>query len=328
MTQNVSENGLLQVSVSPHIKSRRTTQKIMLDVIIALLPVCIASTVLFGARVIALLATACIACVLSEFLFNKIVKKPCTIPDLSAIVTAVILALNVPVSMPLWQLVFGSVVAICMVKGLFGGLGQNFANPAITARILLFVAFPSAMGDTTHSLFCESHMTSSATALVSSATPLAMMAKGEELPSITDMLLGNHTTNAIGETCIVALLIGFAYLLIKKVITAHTPLFFVGTVFLLSLASTGDIEKALYLILSGGLIFGAVFMATDYATTPTSNLGKAVFGIGCGLITFVIRTFGSYPEGVSMAILFMNLLTPYIEQLCRRRPFGSGGAKK
>ncbi len=324
MTQNINEGTLLSVSVSPHIKSRRTTARIMLDVIIALLPACIAATVIFGWRVLALLATACISCVVSELLFNKIVKKPCTVQDLSAIVTAIILALNVPVTLPLWQLAFGSVVAMCMVKGLFGGIGQNFANPAITARILLFVTFPAAMGEVSHSLFCPSHSSE----LVSGATPLALMAKGEELPSLLDMLVGNHTTSAVGETCVIAILIGFVYLLAKKVISAHTPLCFVGTVFVLSLISTADIEKAVYLVLSGGLLFGAVFMATDYATTPTSNLGRAVFGIGCGLITFVIRTFGAYPEGVSMAILFMNLLTPYIELLCRKRPFGAGGKKK
>ncbi len=324
MTQNIPESTLLSVSVSPHLKSRRTTQSIMLDVIIALLPVCIASTVLFGMRVLLILAASVLSCVLCELLFNKAVKKSCTVTDLSAVVTGMILALNVPASMPLWQIVFGSVVAICMVKGLFGGIGQNFANPAITARILLFVAFPSAMGEISHTVFSASGTVDAA----SSATPLALMSNGASLPSIVDMLLGNHTTNAVGETCIIALAVGFIYLLLRKVITFHTPICFIGTVFLLSLISEADITKALYLILSGGLIFGAVFMATDYATTPTSHAGRAVFGIGCGLITFVIRKFGAYPEGVSMAILFMNLLTPYIEKLCRRRPLGAGGAKK
>ncbi len=327
MTQSVNESTNLGVSVSPHIKSGKTTQKIMLDVIIALLPVCIASVVLFGARVLLLLAVASVSCVLSELLFNLIVKKPCTVSDLSAVVTAVILALNVPVTLPLWQLAFGSVVAMCMVKGLFGGIGQNFANPAITARILLFVTFPATMGEISHSLFCGSHPGLSPE-LVSSATPLAIMAKGETPPSLIDMLLGNHTTSAVGETCGIAIILGFLYLLFRRVITAHTPVCFVGTVFLLSLISTGNLTDALYLILSGGLLFGAVFMATDYATTPTSKLGRAVFGVGCGLITFIIRRFGAYPEGVSMAILFMNLLTPYIEQLCRRRPLGATGGKR
>ncbi len=327
MTQNTNEIPLLNVTVSPHIKAPRTTSSIMLDVIIALIPASVAACVLFGIRALLLLATAIISCILSELLFNKIVKKPCTIPDLSAVVTAIILALNVPVTLPLWQLAFGSVAAICMVKGLFGGLGQNFANPAITARILLFVAFPSAMSELSHSNFCSLH-TNSSGELLSSATPLSVLMKGDSPYSLLDMLFGNHTTSAVGETCVIAILIGFIYLLIRRVITPHIPVCFVGTVFLLTLINTQDAEKSLYLIFSGGLLFGAVFMATDYATTPTSKLGRAVFGVGCGLITFVIRTYGSYPEGVSLAILLMNLLTPYIEQLCRAKPFGAGGKKQ
>ena len=327
MTQNVQETknvpaqeskDLLWVSVSPHLKGKKTTQSIMLDVIIALLPISVAATVLFGLRVLALIATAVITCVVSEFLFNKMTGRDNTVTDLSAVVTGLILALNVPATLPLWQLAFGSVAAICMVKGLFGGLGQNFANPAVTARILLFVSFSTNM--------CAKSVSRFATAeLYTSATPLKMIADGNFNQSLLDMLLGNHTTSAVGETCIVAILVGFVYLLVKKIITWHTPVFFVGTVYLFSLLVSFDPYTSLELILSGGLIFGAVFMATDYATTPTTYIGRAVFGIGCGIITFIIRQYGSLPEGVSLSILFMNILTPYIEQLCRHRPLG--GAK-
>ncbi len=318
MTIQNTDKELLWVSVSPHIKGKKTTQSIMLDVIISLLPISVASTVLFGWRVPALIATSVVVCMLSEYLFNKITKRKNTIGDLSAVVTGVILALNVPASLPLWQLAFGSVVAICMVKGLFGGLGQNFANPAITARILLFVSFASDMSAKTISRFTSIDVQSA-------ATPLGVIGKSPTKLTLLDMFLGNHTTSAVGETCIAAILVGFVYLLVKKVITWHTPVCFIGTVYLLSLAVNADPIMSLELIFSGGLFFGAVFMATDYATTPTSYLGKAVFGIGCGLITFVIRQYGSLPEGVSLSILFMNILTPYIEQLCRRRPLG--GAK-
>ena len=320
---------LLNVSVSPHIKSKKTTRAIMLDVIIALLPASVAATVLFGYGVLALLAVAVVFSVLGEYVFNKITKKPATVSDLSAVVTGIILALNVPIDLPLWQLALGSLVAICIVKGLFGGLGQNFANPAVTARIFLLISFSSGMASITQSNFADSlvaNATSSATQLVSSATPLSSIGTGAKLPTITDMLLGNHGTSAVGETCIVALLVGAVYLLARKVISWHTPVCFIGSVYLLSLAVSGDATEALYLILSGGLIFGAIFMATDYATTPTSKLGQVVFGIGCGLMTFLIRTYGAYPEGVSLSILFMNILTPYIEKLCRRRALG--GEKK
>ena len=323
MTNNAKGSELLEVSVSPHIKGKRTTQKIMLDVIIALLPAAAAAIIIFGIRVLLLIAVSVLSCTLGELIFNKITKKPFTLSDLSAVVTGMILALNVPASLPLWQLAFGSIAAICMVKGLFGGLGQNFANPAATARVLLLVCFPAAMGQASEVVFADSgKLVSGATDLVSTATPLTLISEGGTLPSVSDMLFGLHGTCAVGETCVIAILIGFIYLLARKVISWHTPVCFTATVYILSLFVTASASDSLYLVMSGGLLFGAVFMATDYATTPTSYLGKAVFGIGCGLITVLIRSFGSYPEGVSLSILLMNILTPYIERLCRRRPFG------
>jgi len=321
MTPNTASNGLLSVSISPHIKGKKTTSGIMADVLISLIPSAVAATVLFGTRVLLLILTGVLACMASEFLFNKITKRENTLSDLSAAVTGLILALNVPASLPLWQLVFGSVAAMCMVKGLFGGLGQNFANPAVTARILLFVSFPTAMTKVSECLLSSSD-------LVSGATPLSTLSAGAATPSLADLFLGKHSTSAVGETCILAILAGFVYLLVRRVISWHTPVCFVATVYLLTLAVTQDPVQSLAYTFSGGLIFGAVFMATDYATTPTSYLGKAVFGIGCGLITFLIRVYGAYPEGASLSILFMNILTPYVERLCRRRPFGAGGVKK
>ena len=243
-----------------------------------------------------------------EWGFEKLCGKPSTISDLSAAVSGVLLAYNLPVSIPLWQGVFGALVAMVAVKGLFGGLGKNFANPAIVARIVLFLAFSSSM---TAWVYPDA---------VSSATPLAMLAKGEHVDYLT-LLLGHHG-GCIGETCALALLLGFAYLLIRRVVTWQTPVCFVGTVFLMSLILGQD---ALAQVLSGGLLLGAIFMATDYSTSPCTAWGKVLFGIGAGLLTVLIRFYGAYAEGVSFAILFMNILTPYLTRWTRTKPLG--GAK-
>ena len=235
--------------------------------------------------------------------------KPSTICDLSAAVTGVLLAMNLPVSIPLWQAVFGALVAMVAVKGLFGGIGKNFANPAITARIVMFLAFSKSM---TAWVFPDA---------VSSATPLAMMANGESVDYLT-LLLGNHG-GCLGETSALALLIGFAYLLIRGVISWHTPVCFVGTVFVMSLILGQD---AVGQILSGGLMLGAIFMATDYSTTPSTDWGRVLFGIGAGLLTVLIRFYGAYAEGVSFAILFMNILTPYLSRWTETKPFGGVAA--
>ncbi len=303
----------LHISVSPHIHSKRTTQKVMLDVLIALLPTTIAGVVIFGLQSLAVVAVCVGVAVLSEFLFTKIVKKPQTISDLSAAVTGLLLALNLPANVPLWQAGVGSLFAIIIVKCIFGGIGRNVVNPAITGRVFMLIAFTS--------------LTQAAFPLDSTAgaTPLVTLAEGNTV-ELQDLLLGT-TGGAIGETCAVALIIGGIYLLIKRVITWHIPVAFIGTTFLFSLAVHDfDVMLALSLVLSGGLLLGAIFMATDYVTSPTTPLGKIIFGIGAGLITVLIREWGIYPEGVSFAILIMNILNPYIDMLTARKLFG--GAKK
>ncbi len=303
----------LIVSTSPHIRHKATTSSIMRDVIIALLPASVAAVIFFGFKA-ALMIAVCVGCaVVSEFLFNLICKKKQTVGDLSAIVTGLLLALNLPTNVTLWQCAVGSVFAIVVVKCLFGGIGHNFANPAITARVFLLVAFSGSVAGGAFANFAE---------ITSSATPLAVMqAGGTNLPPLLHMFLGN-IGGAIGETSALAILIGFGYLLIRRVINWQTPVIFVGTVFVLSLIVKQDLTYALYQVLGGGLLLGAVFMATDYSTTPINKRGKAVFALGCGIFTVLIRTFGAYPEGVSFAILFMNILAPYIERLCAKRPFG------
>ena len=297
-------------SVSPHITSPKTTQKIMLDVIIALIPAGVASIIIFGLRSLLVIGVCVAVCCVSEWLFEKICKKENTLPDLSAVVTGILLAYNLPVTIPLWQAAFGSLFAIVVVKQLFGGIGQNFANPAITARVVMLTAFSGTMTTWT---FPDA---------ASTATPLALMFKGEldSLPSYTDMLLGLHG-GCLGETCIIALLAGGIYLIARRVITWHTPVAFIGTVFVMSLILD---KSPLYQLMSGGLIIGAFFMATDYATTPVTKWGKVIFGAGCGLITILIRFWGTSPEGVSYSILLMNIFTPYISRLTRSKPLIGG----
>lgn len=315
----------LIVSPSPHLHAKTTTTGIMRDVIIALMPTVIAGCVIFGWMALLTVGVCVAFCVLSEFLFNLICKRKQTIGDLSAIVTGLLLGLSLPalntgatVGSTILQTVFisfiGSVFAIIVVKCLFGGLGCNFANPAVTARVLLLLSFPALSNMVVPNF-------SGNPDLVAGATPLPILAGNGELPSLLDMLLGLHK-GAIGETCAITLIIGFIYLVIRKVINFETPLIFIATVFLLSLACEGDLLFATYQILSGGLLIGAIFMATDYVTTPITRSGKMIFAFGCGLITFLIRYFGAYPEGVSFAILFMNILSPYIEKWTKKIPLG------
>lgn len=297
------------VAASPHVTTKNTTAVIMRDVLIALCPAVLAGCIVFGLRALLVVAVTTAACVFFEWGYEKLCCQKSTICDLSAAVTGVLLAMNLPVSIPLWQAVFGALVAMVAVKGLFGGIGKNFANPAITARIVMFLAFSKTM---TAWVFPDA---------VSTATPLAMMANGEPVNYLT-LLLGNHG-GCIGETSALALLIGFAYLLIRGVISWHTPVCFVGTVFVLSLILGQD---AVGQILSGGLMLGAIFMATDYSTTPSTNWGRVLFGIGAGLLTVLIRFYGAYAEGVSFAILFMNILTPYLSKWTETKPFGGVAA--
>ena len=299
---------MLHLSVSPHTHCGRTTSSIMLDVIIALLPATIAGVIIFGLEALLVVAVCVAASVGFEYLFNLIAKKEQTIGDYSAIVTGLLLGLNLPATTPIWQCVIGALFAIVVVKCLFGGLGYNVVNPAITARVLMLVSFASVAAP------------AFPIDVKAGATPLVDLANGKSV-DLVDLLLGNHG-GAIGETCAVALLLGFIYLLVREVISWEIPVSFIGSVFVFSLLMEGDAEKALALTLSGGLLLGAIFMATDYVTSPTTPAGKLVFGLGCGLLTFLIRYFGSYPEGVSFAILIMNLLVPYIDKLTKHKVYG------
>lgn len=301
----------LHLSVSPHIRSNNSTQKIMLDVIISLLPATVAGCILFGLSALAVIAVCVLTCVLSEYIFNLLVKNDQTIGDLSAVVTGLLLALNLPANTPLWQAAVGSLFAIIIVKCIFGGIGCNLVNPAITARVFMLIAF-SSLSKAAFPLTLDT---------VSTATPLVELAEGQT-PSLINLFLGN-IGGAIGETSALALLIGGIYLLIRRVITWHIPVSVIGSVFVLSYLIEGfDITLALGWILSGGLFIGAFFMATDYVTSPTTPLGKVIFGAGIGAITVLIRFYGNYPEGVSFAILMLNILNPYIENLTQRRLFG------
>ncbi len=311
----------LIIEPSPHIRSSWTTQRVMLNVIIALLPSLIAAVVIFGIRALTLTVICCTACVLFEWLFCLITKKERTISDLSAVVTGMLLAFNLPVDIPEYMAIIGCFVAIFIVKMLFGGIGQNFANPAITGRIVLMLSFTSYMSSWTAPFAYKDGVDA-----VVSATPL--VASAEELPSLMDMFLGVRA-GCMGETCALALLIGGIYLVARKIITPVAPLSFIGTVALCAFFyGGGDVQYVLYQVLSGGLLLGAIFMATDYSTTPLTGYGKLVFGIGCGLLTFLIREFASLPEGVSYSILLMNILTPYIDKITMPRPLGARRGEK
>ncbi len=313
----------LVVSASPHLRTKDTTRGIMLDVVIALIPALVAAVILFGPRVLAVTATTVITAVLSEFLARKVMKRHNTIGDMSAVVTGLILAFNLPVSIPLWMAAIGSFFAIVVVKQMFGGIGQNFANPAIVARIILLLSFGQAMGNWTAPLSWK-------TDAVSTATPLAVLGgeTAQELPSLLDMFLGIRG-GCLGETCSVALIIGGIYLLARRVISYKIPVAFIGTVAVVMLiAGKFDLQFVAYHLMSGGVLLGAFFMATDYSTSPIKSNAKIVFGVGCGLLTCVIRLFGSLPEGVSFAILIMNLLVPHIERMMAPKPFGTVKEKK
>lgn len=284
----------------------------MLDVIIALMPASVAAVVIFGMKALAILAACVISAVLSEFLFNLATHREQTVGDLSAVVTGLLLGLNLSTNVPVWQCVIGSAFAIVLVKCMFGGLGRNFANPAITGRVFMLIAFSAVAGGAMPAVV----------ELQASATPLEQLANGaDQLPGLWEMFLGLHG-GAIGETCIAALLLGFVYLLIRKVIKWHVPVIFIGTVFVCYLIAAQDFSFALYEILSGGLFIGAIFMATDYVTTPITETGKMLFAFGCGLLTFIIRYFCAYPEGVSFSILIMIILTPFIEKWTANQPLG------
>ena len=299
----------LHIATSPHIHTKKTTTSIMLDVIIALLPATVAGFLIFGLKALSVVMMCIAVSVLSEFIFNKIVKKEDTTSDLSAVVTGLLLGLNLPADTPLWQAAVGSIFAIVVVKCIFGGIGCNLVNPAITARVFMLIAFTS--------LAKPSFPVDS----VATATPLVDLSAGKT-PDMLELFLGN-IGGAIGETSKLALLIGGIYLICRKVISPVMPLSYIGTVFVFTfLVKDFSLTAALYQILSGGLFIGAFFMATDYVTSPSTDKGRLIFGIGAGVITVLIRVWGAYPEGVSFAILFMNILNPYVNAWSRRKLFG------
>jgi len=305
----------LIVSFSPHVKTTKDTPRVMLDVIISLLPTFIAGAVIYGFRALLVVLTCVLTTVVSEYVFNIAVKKEQTVFDLSAIVTGLILGLSLHADTPVWQCIIGSAFAIVVVKCLFGGLGANFANPAVTGRVFLLVCFSTTIAGGAIPFF------SSNPDLVAGATPLEVMRGGGDLPSLMDMFLG-FKGGAIGEASILAILIGFIYLVARRVIYFETPVVMVGSVFLLSLVVDGDLTTALYHVLAGGLVYAAVFMVTDYVTTPITRSGKMIFALGCGILTYLVRKYGQYYEGVSFAILFFNILAPYIEGWTKPRAFG------
>ena len=306
----------LLVSAGPHIRSNASTTSIMGDVLIALLPAVVASVLVFGTRALLLEAVCVASSVLFEYLFRRLLKRSNTISDLSAAVTGLLLAFNLPAGFPIWMAILGCFVAIVIVKQLFGGIGCNFANPAITGRIFLLIAFAGQM-----TTWPAANSYISGIDAVSGATPLALIKEGsiEALPAVKNLLFGIRG-GCLGETCAIALLIGFIYLVLRRVITPTIPVVYVATIALMSLILGYD---PIYMILTGGVLLGGIFMLTDYATSPATELGKVVFAVGAGIITMLIRnSSGGYPEGVSFAILLMNILCPYIAKLGHKKPFG------
>ncbi len=300
----------LIITSSPHLRDRASTQRIMQEVCLALAPAGIASVILFGTNALKLIAVSVITCVLCEFLYQKLTGRKVTVSDWSAVVTGLLLAYNLPSSAPIWMPVVGGVIAILLVKQCFGGIGSNFLNPALAARAVLFVSWGSIMGTYPDPVVVDT---------VSSATPLSLIAGGTEV-NIMDLLLGK-IPGVLGETCKIAILLGGLYLIIRGIIDWKIPVCILGTTFVCYLLKDGA-QIALAEILSGGLMLGAFFMATDYVTSPVSNLGRILMGIGCGLLIFVIRAFANYPEGCSFAILFMNVLTPIIDRFTEPKFFG------
>ena len=302
----------LIVSSSPHLHSGASTRTIMLDVLIALLPAAVASVWLFGWRALAIELVCVGACVASETLSRSVMKRPQTVGDLSCVVTGLLLAFNLPVSLPLWQAALGSVAAIVVAKQMFGGIGSNFMNPALTARAILFVSWSALMSSYPQSNFVVDATTS--------ATPLGLLSKGVSGVNFMDLLLGN-CGGVLGETCKLAILVGGIYLCVRKIADWRIPVSFIATVFVCYLIKDGA-EMAIYQVFAGGLMLGAFFMATDYATSPVTVPGRVIMGIGCGLLLFIIRAYANYPEGCSFAILFMNVCTPLIDRFTAPHPFG------
>jgi len=313
----------LIVTSSPHTKGSATTTSIMLDVIIALIPASLAGVYFFGFRALAVILTSVAASVLSEYVYEKITKRYISVKDLSAIVTGLLLALNLPVTIPLWMVVIGAAFAIIIVKQLYGGIGKNFMNPALAARCFMMISWAECMA--TFVMPFKGYGIDA----VSSATPLAIL-KGTtmgDLPTLLQAFLGVKA-GCIGETSGLMLLIGFLYLLIKRVADLKIPLSYLVSFAVFTFffgKNTTEFSQGYFTIISvltGGLLIGSLFMANDYVTSPTTTKGRIIFGIGCGFLTFAIRRFGAYPEGVSFAIILMNLVAPLIERFTIKKPFG------
>jgi len=331
--KEVALENMLLVTSSPHIRSNESVQRIMLDVIIALAPAIIGSVYFFGLNALKLILISVASSMVFEAIIQKIFNRPITLDDFSAIITGILIAFNLPADAPWWLPVAGSAFAIIVVKQFFGGLGANFMNPALAARAFLLSSWPSHMAS----------FTGTRPDVVATATPLAIMkygmgpdtaasatvaaatsaseAAGAELPTLWNMFIGS-IPGAIGETSTLLLLIGAAYLLIRKVIDWKIPVFYLGTTFIMLVLLGVEAEFLSYHMLGGGLILGAFFMATDYVTTPVTPVGRIIFGIGAGILTALIRVKGGYPEGVSYSILLMNVATPLIEKFTRPRVFG------
>ena len=322
----------LTVSSSPHVRSSETTTGVMLDVIIALAPAGIAAIIVFGLRALAVMLVSVASCVLAEYLSRKAMKKENTIGDLSAVVTGLLLAYNLPSNIPFWIVILGAVIAIVVVKQMFGGIGQNFLNPALAARVILMTSFPGRMaagafvGLNQHGWNVDG---------LTSATPLGLVKVAHAsadiqatAPTLHQLFLGT-TSGCLGEVSALALLIGGLYLIIRKVISPIIPYVYIGTVAIFMMFATGfDWYAVAYELLSGGLFLGAIFMATDYTTSPITKWGKVIFALGCGIITCIIRIWGSLPEGVSFSIIIMNVFVPYIESQTKPTPFGTKKEKK
>lgn len=299
------EKILFHLSVSPHIHARHSTGSIMCEVLLALAPAAIFSVFYFGIRVLLVIGVCMAVCLLSEYLWEKCTHQKITIRDCSALVTGLLLAMNLPASIPLWMAAIGSVFAIILVKQIFGGIGQNFMNPALSARCFMLIAWSSAMTNFT-------------VQGVTSATPMTLIKTGGELPALTDCILGT-VSGSLGETSALLLLLGGIYLIARGIIDWVLPVSYIAVVFVLAYLFGHD---GLYEIMNGGLMLGAFFMATDYTTSPMTRKGRLVMGIGCGLLTAIIRAYGGYPEGVSFSILLMNICVPLIDRVTMPKIYG------
>ncbi|MCR5692314.1 MAG: RnfABCDGE type electron transport complex subunit D [Eubacterium sp.] len=320
------EEKMLHVSTSPHVRDHSSTKSIMRDVVIALIPATAVGIYNFRLSALLVILTTCVTCILAEYIWQRCMKQPVTTGDFSALLTGLLLALNLPTTIPLWMCILGGIFAIIVAKQLFGGLGQNFMNPALAGRCFMMLSFSGAMTSFTVKQG-QNFMYGIAVDATSSATPLAQVKEGG-LPDLTKMFLGN-TTGTIGETSVAARLLGAIYLMAKKIIDWRIPVTYIASFAVFDLiyqAATGGASyPLLYELCGGGLILGAFFMATDYVTSPITPRGKVIFGILLGLLTGLFRFFGESAEGVSFAIIIANLCVPLIERFTVPKPFGKEG---